>query len=70
MNSRSFQSNAQEVLLTTIHNQDSVVEVYLNNQKNIITELFHLTDQKVQLYQYDFDKYKERPGIFEIFENL
>jgi len=70
MNSNSLPSNTQEVLLTTIHNQDSVVEVFLNDDRKIITELFHLSGLRVKVYQYELDKYMERPGTFKIFENI
>ncbi len=70
MNSSSFQSNTQEVLLTTIHNQDSVVEVYLNDDRKIITELLHLSGLRVKVYQYKLENYKQRPGTFEIFQKI
>ena len=62
MNYSSITSNAQEVLLTTIHNQNSVVEVYLNDKSKIITELFHLSGHKIRLYQYALEEYKVLPG--------
>lgn len=47
----------QEILISTKHFQDSVVEIYLNQKKNLITELIHLSNHRVNVYQYDADKY-------------
>jgi hypothetical protein len=58
----SITSNTQEVLLTTIHNQNSVVEVYLNDKSKIISELIHLSGHKIRLYQYALEEYKALPG--------
>jgi hypothetical protein len=70
MNTESTLSNTQEELLTTVHNQNNVVEVYLNNQKETVTELFHLSNHRVKMYEYPIQEYKERHDTFGVADQI
>ncbi|MFT6166358.1 MAG: hypothetical protein ACJAV5_001191 [Vicingaceae bacterium] len=70
MNTKSILPNVQEVLLTTVHNQNSVIEVYLNNQKDTVTELYHLSNHRVKVYEYDLEEYKQKPNSFGILDKI
>ena len=59
MDSTNYQPNRQEVLLTTIHHQNSVVEVYFNEKFQLVSEIIHLSNHRVKLYQYDVAQYKK-----------
>lgn len=62
--------NKQEILLTTIHNQDHVVEVYLNDAEQRITEMIHLSNHRVKLYQFEVAQYKKRPELQHLLHNI
>ena len=49
--------NSTDVLIDTIHNQYSVVEVYFNEKDMKITELKHLSHERIRVYQYNLDAY-------------
>lgn len=57
MNLTSTKTNAQEILITSVHYQECVVEVYLNKDKNTITELKHKANHKVSVYNYILEDY-------------
>ncbi|MDA9312507.1 hypothetical protein OAD50_03750 [Vicingaceae bacterium] len=70
MNTRSTAPNAQEVLLTTVHNQNNVVEVYLNKLTQTVTELYHLSNHRVKVYEYEIEEYKQKPNSFGILDKI
>tara|TARA_B100000965_G_C19481478_1_gene708734 strand:+ start:198 stop:449 length:252 start_codon:yes stop_codon:yes gene_type:complete len=43
--------------IATIHHLESVVEVYFNKSVKKVTELIHLSNNRVKAYQYDADEY-------------
>lgn len=47
----------QEVLISTIHNIDNVVEVYLNPIDNLVSELVHLSKGHTHISQIDIETY-------------
>lgn len=53
----NLELNQQDILLSTLHFQDSVLEIYINKEKNTIYELFHLADHRVNVYEYEVDQY-------------
>ena len=57
MEYHNLKASNQDVLLTTNHDLDSVVEVYFNENKNVITELKYLSNDRVRIYQYELDSY-------------
>ena len=64
------QPSKQEILLTTIHNQDNVVEVYLNDAEQLITEMIHLSNHRVKLYQFEVSQYKKRPELYNLLNSF
>lgn len=43
--------------ITTIHNPESVVEIYLNQQHQRVTEIKSLNGNRTKYYEYALDKY-------------
>lgn len=50
----------QDCLITTVHNIENVIEVYLNPNNKLVTELMHLSDNRIKVYQYELAKYLEQ----------
>lgn len=57
MEMATVQSNQQDILVTTVHEQESVLEVYLNKDQDLVTELKYLSNNRVRVYQYPTDTY-------------
>ncbi len=70
MNIRSTAPRVQEVLLTTVHNQNTVVEIYLNKQKKIVMELHHLSNHRVKVYEYTILEYKQKTNNLGILDKI
>ncbi len=70
MNIKSTLPDVQEVLLTTIHNQNNVVEVYLNKQNETISELHHLSNHRVKVYEYKLEEYKQKTNAYRILDKI
>lgn len=47
----------QDILITSIHYETSVLEVYLNKKRNTITELKHKPNHRVSVYKYAIKDY-------------
>lgn len=43
--------------VTTFHNPETVVEVYVNREKSVVTELKSLSDNREKKYHYSVDDY-------------
>lgn len=67
-NSKDTKSSTIDVLLTTIHHLESVTEIYLSNDKYLITELIHQSNNSVKVYQYNFDDYLIKSSNFKVIE--
>ena len=49
--------NSQGTLITTFHNLESVVEVYINQNHDKITEFKQLNGNRTKRYEYDLEEY-------------
>ena len=50
-------NGTQATLVTTMHNMESVVEVYLDVENRSVTEVKHLNYNRVKAYSYPVDEY-------------
>lgn len=55
----------QEVLISTVHNEDNVVEVYLNPIDRIVSELIFSIRDKTQVFQTDLDSYLDKDSGYK-----
>ena len=53
----NFTPPQQDILVTTIHYQESVLEIYLNGKKKTITELKHSSNHRVSVHQHSLEDY-------------
>ncbi len=49
--------NSQGTLITTIHNLESVVEVYINQNHDKVTEFKQLSGNRTKRYEYEIEEY-------------
>lgn len=53
----------QDLLVSTIHNLDEVIETYFNVDQNIISEIQYKSNNRVLVYQHELELYlKEKSG--------
>ncbi len=52
-----IQSDQQDILITTVHEQESVLEVYLSKGQDLVTELKYLSNNRLSVYQYPLEDY-------------
>lgn len=49
--------NKQEIIISTIHYENSVVEIYLNESESLISELRYLSNNRVNIFQFTLEDY-------------
>ena len=60
MEPKNKEFESSNTLLTTVHNPESVVEIYVDQQREFITEIKHLNYNRVKSYVYPFSEYRNK----------
>lgn len=64
MKSRLKRTNCQEILITTIHNQEDVMEIYFNEKMQLVTELVYKSNNRASIYQHTVALYLKQHKNF------
>ena len=55
----------QEVLISTVHNMDNVVETFLNPAENLVSELIYSFKGQMHVTQMDLDTYLNKDSGYK-----